>query len=311
MQLNGRQTPLPVTDPKDEVAAFAAFQRLLAASTTSTTRPEPIADLTAEYLDAIGHRISLTTRRGYEILLRRLSARLGNRAAGEIEPCIVEKVAANENWSDSHRANFLFAAQAFLRWCGRKDLKLARPAKESRGAEAVISPELHARILRECTGDFHQFVKVLWLTGARPMEVAGLTVEGIDQASGTATLKKHKTKHKGKKRILYLSSESLEIVAEQTERYRSGHLFRGYGGRPFSRMAIVCRFLRVSAKIGKDVTAYQYRHSWASRALAAGIPDTHVAALMGHTSTNMLHRHYSHITANARLLREVAERAAG
>ena len=40
--------------------------------------------------------------------------------------------------------------------------------------------------------------------------------------------------------------------------------------------------------------AYGYRHGFATDA-AAGVPDAQVARLLGHSSTVMLHRHYSHL----------------
>jgi integrase len=68
-------------------------------------------------------------------------------------------------------------------------------------------------------------------------------------------------------------------------------------------------------------TAYGYRHTYATSALAKGVPDATVAALLGHSSTAMLHRHYSHLTSQAKVLRNAAalvrptdnreERAAG
>jgi len=312
---NGRQTPLPVVDRNDLAGAFEAFKRLVdAANATSTAcRREPIAELVAPYLDSISHRVTVKTRLDYASHLRRLVARFGSVQAGQLDAATLEK-SADPAWSDSHKSNYLWTVQAFLRWAGCTGLKLARPAKESRGADAVISPEVHARVLRETTGDFHQLCRFLWCVGCRPMEAAGLTVEGVDMATGTATLKRHKTKHKGRQRILYLSSEALSIIQEQTQRHKTGHLFRGQGGSPFTRQAIVTRFIRMRDKIGKPVTAYQYRHTFCHRALAAGAPDTHVAALMGHINTTMIHAHYAHVHANGRLLREVADslsRAAG
>jgi integrase len=67
---------------------------------------------------------------------------------------------------------------------------------------------------------------------------------------------------------------------------------------------------RLSEKIGHRVTAYGYRHTYATRALAMGLPDTHVAALLGHGSTRMIHAHYAHLNANARLLKEAAAKVA-
>ena len=313
---NGKQTPLPITDPNDQAGAWDAFRAMVSQAVKDATdgsvgRPEPVAELVRPYLDSIAHKITPRTRRGYESYLRHFLARFGNSAAGQIDPATVEKGAAGERWSDSNRANYLWAVQAFVRWAGRKDFTLTRPAKDSRGAEAVVSPALHARVLRETTGDFHQYIRFLWATGCRPMEAARLTVEVVDWATGTVTLKQHKTKHKGKRRILYLSSEALAVLREQAERHKTGNLFRGLRGRPFSLQAVVSRFCRLSDKLGEPVCAYNYRHTFGTRALAAGLPDTHVAALMGHTSTRMIHQHYSHIHADARLLREAAEKLAG
>jgi len=302
-----------VTDPKDEAGAWDALRALVgkALAATPTARTEPIAALVAEYLDSISHRANAHTRRGYACYLRRFVALFGNRAVGEIDPGFVEKRATEEGWSDTNRANYLWTVQAFVRWAGRRDFTLHRPSRESRGAEAVIDEQTQRMVLRETTGDFHELCRLLWSTGCRPMEAARLLAVDIDWTSGTVTIRQHKTKHKGRKRILYLSSESLAILKAQFDKYDGqGHLFRGLGGKPFSVHAIVCRMIRVSEKIGRSVTAYGYRHSYATRALAAGVPDAHVAALMGHSSTTMIHKHYSHITANARMLREISEKLA-
>jgi len=143
------------------------------------------------------------------------------------------------------------------------------------------------------------------------MEAAQITAEMIDWPSGTVTLKQHKMRHKHKRRILYLSSEALAILQGQVDRYHSGPLFRGQNGKQITLRAIVGRFLRISEKVGRTVTSYGYRHTWATRALSAGLPETHVAALMGHSSTTQLHRNYSHVSSNARLLRETVERMVG
>lgn len=312
---NGKQHPLPVTDERDEAGAWDAFRslvdRAVKASLVTPGRSEPVAVLVPEWLGSLAHKTSPRTRRGYESYLRAFLARFGDSCIGQLDPGTVEKDAAGRGWSDSNRNNYLWAVQAFVRWAGRRDFALTRPPKESRGAEAVISPELHAKILRETTGDFHQLLRLLWAVGCRPMEGARLTADAIEWASGTAVLKDHKMKRKGKRRILYLSTEALAVLREQFDRYGSGPLFRGLQGRPLTLQAIVTRMLRVSAKVGESVTAYRYRHTWATRALAAGVPDTYVAAMLGHSSTRMVYEHYGHLSHQAGLLREAAERLAG
>ena len=150
---------------------------------------------------------------------------------------------------------------------------------------------------------------------AEPLSQAihdALTAPAVDVESGTITLKKHKTRHKGKTRILYLCKEAIEILADQRAKYAGeGFLFRGLRGKPLSLQAMTMRFQRISEKVGRTVTSYMYRHTWATRALSAGIPDTQVAAMLGHSSTAMIHKHYSHVSENARLLKGVAEKVAG
>ena len=57
----------------------------------------------------------------------------------------------------------------------------------------------------------------------------------------------------------------------------------------------------------ESVSPYGYRHSFATDALANGVPDAHVAELLGHSGTAMLHKHYAHLGAKARVLREALE----
>ncbi len=217
--------------------------------------------------------------------------------------------AANaKGWSNSHKANVLTTIQRFVRWAGRKDFTIRAPTKDSRGAESVISPETWELVLRETTGDFHQLLRVLWHSGARPGEISGLTVEAMDWPTGTAKLKNHKTRHRGKQRILYFGPEALTILRKQAERHKTGPLFRGQRGQHFTPHAIAVRFIRLCERHGVKVTSYCFRHTWATRALSAGVPDTHVAALLGHSSTRMIHANYSHVNQNAALLKEVAAR---
>ncbi len=192
---------------------------------------------------------------------------------------------------------------------GARILPYPGPPRKSRG-DCVVSPDHYARILRETKGDFHQFVRVLWLTGARPMEVARLTAEVIDW-TGTALIKLHKNKKRGKRRVIYFPDEAMAVLREQVQRHgATGPLFLGQRGDTFTVRALVDRFKRVSARTGAKVRSYDFRHSHITRSLLAGVPVATVAALVG-TSIGMIDRFYGHCGAAAGTLREAAERAAG
>jgi integrase len=57
-----------------------------------------------------------------------------------------------------------------------------------------------------------------------------------------------------------------------------------------------------------NVTAYSQRHTFATDTLANRVPDAHVAELLGHKGSAMLHKHYAHRTARGKALRDALGR---
>jgi integrase len=309
---DGEQLPLQ----KDE-AAWEALKKLIEGAVAGALPPAPgvkpgtVAPLSAAFLEAKAGDVNPATLRGYAKYLKWLAKHFGDSALAAVDLAAVRARAASETWSDTHRANTLWCVNALLRWCGRSD-RVPLPPKESRGGDSVIPEELHRRIVNETTGDFRQLVRFLWLTGCRPGEATHLTADAVDWDAQTIRLKKHKTRHKGKTRTIYPCPEALEVLADQRDKYKgAGHLFRGLRGKPLSLQAMTMRFQRVSEKVGHKVCSYSYRHTWATRALAAGESDTIVAAMMGHSGTNMIHKHYSHVGEQSRVLKGAAKRIAG
>jgi len=57
------------------------------------------------------------------------------------------------------------------------------------------------------------------------------------------------------------------------------------------------------------LVAYLYRHGFVTQALERGLSDAVVAELVGHANTTTIHKHYSHLSDSAKLLREAANKA--
>jgi len=54
-----------------------------------------------------------------------------------------------------------------------------------------------------------------------------------------------------------------------------------------------------------------YRHTFATDVLDRNVWDAHVAELLGHASTAMIHRHYGHLAAKAKVLRASLDQVRG
>jgi len=319
--VNGQQKPLEATDPRDFAGAMREVASELAAL-KQTVQADPdapvvrggaIRALYREYLPVLARRVQADTVENYGRYLTWFVGRFGDLGVNQLRAADVEDAAAAEGWSDNTRRTCLSVIRGFVRWCGRTNFRLKYPAVERRGAEVLVSPAEFDQLLSDARGDFGPLLRFWWLTGCRPGEARGLTVSSVDWASGTITLRQHKTRGKGKERVIVLCQESLAVLTEQRVKYAGGLLFRDRYGGQFSRGAVKQRMRRLRKRVGvkDDVICYSFRHTLATRALEAGASDSDVAAILGHSSTQMIHKHYSHLTANTRRLKGVLSQVNG
>lgn len=175
--------------------------------------------------------------------------------------------------------------------------------------KAVLTDEQFAQIIANAgVGDFPNLIRVLRETGSRPQEIARLTVEAMDWKNCCLRTKIHKSKKHGRERIIHFNSEAMRVLEVQRTKYPTGLLFRSRDGVQFSKDAIVQRMGRITAKLGFHATAYMSRHSFATAALVAGVPDAVVAELLGHKGTAMIAAHYGHVSGQSRVLKEAVEK---
>jgi integrase len=191
--------------------------------------------------------------------------------------------------------------------------KVKKPPQTFR--ERVFSREERQEVMATIRDQaFRDFVFAMQETGCRPSEVSRVTAENVNLELGVWAFAAHKTvKKTGKPRIVYLTPAMVELTKRLMTLHPDGPLFRGPRGKnPFTRNGIRCRFRRLRKKLPhlKGLIAYAYRHSFATDALVNGVGIAQVAELLGHTSTEMVMRHYSHIAGNVGHMREAATKAA-
>jgi integrase len=281
--------------------------------------PLTVSGLITGFLADADGRVKPNTLATYQGLLTPFSRLHGATQAAELTAATSEAYARRPGWSLSMRHNFLGALATAFRFAVRSKLLrenpltgLRRPPKASRGSKAVVPPEDFARLLEAATPALRSLLKLLHETGARPSELSHLEAIDIDFVNAVAVLADHKTAHAtGRPRVIILTAAAVELLREMSERYPVGPLLRNSKGRPWTKDGIGLAVRRCREKAGVKAIAYGLRHTFATEALANGVPDAHVAELLGHAGTTMLHKHYSHLGSKARALRESLGRVRG
>lgn len=312
MNESGKQHFLGVRDPNNEAEAFEAFKALMAAL---EARPKvgTVAEAVPRFRAAREQAgASEATLAWYKKYHGWLVARFGSVPVDQLDPNAVAGAAhAMPKWGPDTVRNALMATESLLRFCGRV-VTIPKPPRGSAGAKAVIPEDVYRRAVELATGDLGPLLVVLWNTGARPGEVRQLTAEQVDWSAGVATLTKHKTARKtGKPRLIVFPPAAMEVLQRQRAKYGAGFLFRHCRGEPFSSVHLTVRVWCLSKKVGARLTAVGCRHSYCTDALIKGVPEPHIAALLGHTSTAMLTKHYGHLGSRMNVLKEAALRIRG
>jgi len=323
--MNRKMTPLGVTSPDDEPAAWAALQSLLKTGQVSlhvpvsqpliqTVDPPPtvpivrVRDIVAKWL-ARQHAnpdLKLKSRQYYTRHCQQVTKRIGDLDVSKLTADEIEDSSRVRTWSKSTRHGYLDTALAALKAAGWvADRKIKKPRKESAGVKKVLTEEQHWQIVGRARGDFREFARCLWELGCRPSELSGLTVETVKWDESVAVLEDHKTLHStGRPRTLYFSPNVMRVLKKQREKYSTGLLFRSTACSRFYDQLVVKRFWAIANHLGFPVSAYSYRHTFITRALLKGVSAAQIAELCG-TSIQMVTRNYGHLEARPDLMKEV------
>jgi integrase len=320
--VDGRKVSLGVRGEGNRKAAQEAWHRLMADG--PKVKPEPkaqvptVRDVCDAFLVEAPSRLKPKTVRIYRDEADRLGESFGTVTSDRLTAQQLTGWLSRLKLSATSKSISIRAVSAIFSWAVKAGLLAGNPARDvprprgrSRSSEAVITDADHAKLVEAATPGFRLVLRVLHATGARPGEVCRITAETFHAEAGCVVLHEHKTDHTGKPRLVFLPPDVCDLLKAQAERFGTGPLLRSRQGVPWSPRNVCQAMKRLCRKTGLKAIAYGYRHSFATQALANGVPDAQVAALLGHSTTTMLHRHYSHLTAQAQVLRDALARVRG
>lgn len=199
--------------------------------------------------------------------------------------------------------------------------RMRKPRARSCGRERLLEPEDLGRLLalldRAKHRPLHDLVTVLAGTGARPGEVCAAGARDYDEAMRALVYHAecrrlpgefaHKTAGKEKDRVIFLSGPALAVIRRLVALHPHGPLFRKANGSPWTPVELTVRFHRIGKVLElPGLCPYALRHTFATRWLEAKGTVEDLAELMGNTPA-IIYKHYAHLCANPRRLREALE----
>jgi integrase len=230
-----------------------------------------------------------------------------------------------KTWGQTSRAQAVQYVMSALNWAARPDNRIIpsnplrgmpRPAARSRGKDALIDPADHAVILAAAKPSVRDLLSALRLTGTRPSNLCRAEAADVDWARGAIVLTQHKTAEKTGRKLSIPIPARLRPLLERLCRERpSGPLFRRENGEAWTSTILAQYLLRLRERLerrgvklkGKYI-AYGHRHTVATDLLEAGVPDAQVAAILGHSGTAMIYRHYGHLARKTKTLADAMDR---
>ena len=223
-----------------------------------------------------------------------------------------------KTWSVARQRDGGQIVKRAIRWAIEKGLiptsdVLSIRFEDPEPRDCLITYETHKQLVLETRGQprsrpFGLVLIALWNSGARPIQVREVTAWHINE-NGEWVFGSHKTSRKTKRKLIVRPTPCLATLVSILVAARpSGNLFLTSQGKPWTKDGIVRRLNRMKLKLGieSEVTAYCYRHTFATDSLLAGVGIVQVAELLGHSDVSMVAKVYGHIGQHGEPLRKAA-----
>ncbi len=163
-----------------------------------------------------------------------------------------------------------------------------------------LTPAEAKRLINACdkASGFRDLVRAALLTGCRYGELCRLVTADCDRNAGVLHIRTSKS---GRGRNIYLSDEGRAFFGQLATGKSATDFLLTWHGRQWKKndqiLPLAAALRR--AHIGKPgVTFHSLRHSYASALAAAGTPILVTAKALGHASTRMTEKYYTHLEAS-------------
>ncbi len=243
--------------------------------------------------------------------IQRFNSRYPVRCS-EVDHDFLDDLAAS--MSANYARTELQVLMQILRWAKKKGKIHKDPAEgwqlpSAQSRNRILSLSEHSTLCRNASRPLKMLLRFAWLTGARPGELRGLKWDMITNDMSRAVIRNHKTSRKTKKpRVVYFPPLGQALLKKIRREQDSDFVFLNSRRQPWKKNALVLAVRRLRDKSGVDAVAYNYRHTWITRALLSGVDIATVAVLSGHSDIAMISRVYGHLDQHSDHLSKAAKK---
>lgn len=272
-----------------------------------------VVELVEAYISDATPRLKASSVRNYEFLLRdHITPHFLRMKASKIEKKDVETFLKKASTKSKSRAamSVTLLRAAFSFGMEKEIISISKnPAAGIRGLQSqerqrYMSTEERSRIwsaIDSLEGRFHgatlDVFRLLILTGARRREISSLRWSEVDFDSRRIVKEEAKTE----KRVIFLSDEALEILKKRKSERVSVEWVFPSSRDPAKPVDVIEKAWSAIIKTAgvSDLRIHDLRHSYASDALAAGLPLHTIGILLGHRhhATTARYAHLSDVAA--------------
>jgi len=263
---------------------------------------------------------SADTHKWYRHFLKSFCQKYGTVRVGDLRPFDVHCwLDSHSNWRETTRHRAVTCLVVALNWAAKMKVIKDNPIKGiDKGTllprERIMKPEERKQIISAVKDPAFKLVLfALGSTGARPSEIRRVTSQEFS-ADGLWVFapRNHKTGTKTRKpRVVYLTDPMKKLSEKLAREHPTGPLFLNIRGKPWTANALRLRFKRLREKFPAlaGITAYCFRHTYATDGLIRGVPMAQMQELLGHSSLAMIVSHYGHLGQKTTEMRAAATQA--
>ena len=227
---------------------------------------------------------------------------------------VTQWLAARPGWGPTTKRNAITVLIRGFSWAVKNRGLVRNPIAGMEKPQAnrrkeIVTPEEFETILENVAGPFADLLIVSYDSGARPFEIKELEARHCQLAEQRAVIPADEAKGRKRTRVFYFPTDrTMEIIRRLMQQRPVGPLFLNNRGNKWTGDAVKCAFARLEETIGKRLTHYDFRRTFITRKIIAGVDSHVVATLSGHQSTAMIDRHYSAVAQDHGFLLEQAKR---